>query len=138
MRDLFVRVAACITLVLGLAILPASAATVKLYLKDGTHQLAREYKVESDRVRYYSTERGEWEEIPLDLVDLKRTETEVKDREESLREETKALEAEEKAEREAAREISLVPQEPGVYLITGETVKVIKPAESKVVNNKGR
>jgi len=50
-----------------------SAATVKLYLKDGTYQLASEYKVEGDRVRYLSADRGEWEEIPVSLVDLEKT-----------------------------------------------------------------
>src|SRR5437879_3437123 len=44
-----------------------AAGTLKLFLKDGTYQLAREYKVQADRVRYYSTERGEWEELPLAL-----------------------------------------------------------------------
>jgi hypothetical protein len=138
MRVLFLRTAACVTLAVGLAVPLALAANVKLYLKDGTYQLAREYKVVSDRVRYYSIERGEWEEIPLDLVDLKKTESDIKEREEAVREESKTLEAEEKAEREAAREISLVPQEPGVYLISGDKVQVIKQAEPKVVNNKGR
>ena len=46
--------------------LVAWAANVKLYLTDGTYHLVREYQVQSDRVRYYSVERGEWEEIPLD------------------------------------------------------------------------
>src|SRR5665213_27581 len=41
----------------------------KLILKDGTFQLAREYTVESDRVRYWSVERSQWEEIPASLVD---------------------------------------------------------------------
>ena len=45
-------------------------ATVRLYLKDGTYQSTSEYHVLTDRVRYMSTERGEWEEIPLELVDL--------------------------------------------------------------------
>lgn len=138
MQSRLLRSAVCVMVALAFAAVPALGATVKLFLKDGTFQLAREYKVVDDRVRYYSTERGEWEEIPLDLVDLKKTETEIKQREESLREESKAVEAEEKAEREAAREISLVPQEPGVYLISGEKVQVIKQAEPKVVNNKGR
>ncbi len=41
----------------------------KLFLKDGTFQVAREYSVESDRVRYWSVERSQWEEIPASLVD---------------------------------------------------------------------
>jgi hypothetical protein len=41
----------------------------KLFLKDGTFQLAREYTVEGERVRYWSVERSQWEEIPASLVD---------------------------------------------------------------------
>ena len=41
----------------------------KLILKDGTFQLAREYTVEGDRVRYWSVERSQWEEIPAALID---------------------------------------------------------------------
>ncbi len=41
----------------------------KLILTDGTFQVAREYTVEGDRVRYWSVERSQWEEIPAALVD---------------------------------------------------------------------
>lgn len=41
----------------------------KLILKDGTFQMAREYSVEGERVRYWSVERSQWEEIPENLVD---------------------------------------------------------------------
>ena len=38
-------------------------------LKDGTFQLVREYHVEGDRVRYYSIDQRDWDEIPESLVD---------------------------------------------------------------------
>ena len=41
----------------------------KLILTDGTFQMAREYTLEGDRVRYWSVERSQWEEIPRNLVD---------------------------------------------------------------------
>src|ERR1700694_563407 len=40
----------------------------KLVLADGTFQLVREYSVQGDRVRYWSVERSDWEEIPTTLV----------------------------------------------------------------------
>ncbi len=116
----------------------ACAATIRLYMKDGEYQLVREYQVLSDRVRFYSVERSQWEEVPLDMVDLKRTQSEQKQREQSMKQEAAELAAEEKAEREAAEEVARVPVEPGVYLIAGNQLKTIKPAESKVVGNKRR
>ena len=41
----------------------------KLVLTDGSFQIVREYQRQGDRVRYFSTERAEWEEIPDSLVD---------------------------------------------------------------------
>jgi hypothetical protein len=65
----------------------AWAANVKLYLKDGGYHVVREYQVQTDRVHFYSVERSQWEDIPLDLVDLKRTESEAADRKAKLDEE---------------------------------------------------
>ena len=127
--------ACCFLLVSGF-LMPA--ATVKMYLKDGTYQLVREYKVEGDRVRFYSTDREEWEEMPTALIDLERTQNEIKMREEAAREDTKAIDAEEKAEKEARHEGEKVPREPGVYLVDGEKLVAIKVGESKVVTDKKR
>jgi hypothetical protein len=41
----------------------------KIILKDGSFQIAREYSVEGDRVRYWSVDSSQWEEIPASLVD---------------------------------------------------------------------
>ena len=114
------------------------AATVRLYLKDGSYHSVREYETKGDRVRYYSTERSEWEEIPLEIVDLKRTESEKTDKEAARREEAAAMDAEEKAERAQRREIERIPVNPGVYMVEGEKVNTLKQAEVKSVNNKRR
>ena len=77
--------------ILIVATLAAQAAD-RLYLKDGDYQLVREYQVQKDRVRYYSTERGDWEEIPLELVDLDRTKSEAADQKAELEADVKAQE----------------------------------------------
>ncbi len=121
-----------------LAALLSLAANLKLYLKDGTYHVVREYQVEKDRVRFYSIERSEWEEIPLDLVDLVRTRAEVKERDEILEKEAKVLTAEDEATRRQREEVARVPVEPGVYWLDGKDLKPIKQAEAKVVTDKGR
>src|ERR1035437_7840462 len=119
-------------------ILTAWAANLKLYLKDGGYQIVREYKVTPDRVRYYIIERSDWEEIPLDLVDLKRTESEEAERKTELERDAKAISAEEKVERELKKEVTRIPQDPGVYWLEGNPAKVLKAGEVAVHTNKGR
>lgn len=126
----------------GLCLL-ASAENVKLYMKDGTYQLVREYKVEGDRVSFYSLDREDTEEVPLSLVDLDKTKSEIKARADSVRADAAAQDAEDKAERAARKEVASVPMEPGVYLIDDKkpapgNLTAFKVAESKVVNNKRR
>jgi hypothetical protein len=126
----------CLVL-LALALL-AWAANVKLYLTDGTYHLVREYQVLSDRVRFYTVERGEWEEVPLDMVDLKRTRAEVADREETVKNEEKVIGEENAAEAEVRKEASKIPQGVGVYWIDGTQTKSLKLGDVAVHSNKGR
>jgi len=123
---------------LFLLALTLAAANIKLYLTDGTYHLVREYEVMSDRVRFYSIERSEWEEIPLELVDLPRTEREAKEREEAERKKLEFWEAEERAERARQREIASVPMEAGVYLVDNGRMRPVPQAELNVKTNKKR
>src|ERR1041385_5374547 len=112
-------------LALTILVCAAFAANVKLYLKDGGYHVVREYQVQTDRVHFYSVERSQWEDIPLDLVDLKRTQTEAADRQAKLDEDAKSMAEEEKAERAVAKEVSRIPQDPGVYWLMGNEVQVM-------------
>ena len=123
---------------LFLVAVAAFAENIKLYLKDGGFQLVREYQVETDRVRFYSVERSQWEEIPLDMVDLKRTEAETAERKAQIAEDAKATAEEETAVREARAEVAKIPRDPGVYYVEDNAAKAVPVAESKVHNNKGR
>src|SRR5438067_3848140 len=125
-------------LALALVAFTAWAANIKLYLKDGSYQVVREYQIQTDRIHFYSLERSDWEDIPLDLVDLKRTETEAAGRKARLEEDAKVLAEEEKAERDLKREVSRIPQDPGVYWVEGGKTMVLKQAESTVHTSKGR
>ena len=51
----------------------AAWANQKLCMKDGSYQMVSSYEVQGDRVRYFSIERSEWEEIPSSLVDFDAT-----------------------------------------------------------------
>jgi hypothetical protein len=116
----------------------AFGATLRLFLKDGTYQLVREYQVLQDRVKYLSAERGEWEEIPLNLVDLNRTKQEAAEHEEQVRQEAKEDAEEEAAVRAEKQEGAYVPDDPGVYYVHGEMLEPLKQAELIVTHDKKR
>ncbi|WP_155121214.1 hypothetical protein [Bryobacter aggregatus] len=116
-----------------------AAQNYRLYLQDGGYHTVREHKVEGDRVRYYSVERGEWEEIPMSLVDLKKTDQELAARTESFTEERKLMAEEAAAEREIRRIVASIPEEPGMYKLdpAGKPV-ALKNADSALVTDKKR
>ena len=117
----------------------ALAANTKLYLTDGTWHSVREYQVLADRVRYFSVERSDWEEIPLSLVDLKKTQGDLAEMEKSLRAEKKVEAEEMQAERDVRREVRAVPKEPGLYFVLDQAkFRTLKHAELRVVSNKRR
>ena len=127
-----------IALALMVLAFAAWAANVKLYLKDGSYHLVREYQVQPDRVRFYSVERSDWEEMPLDLIDLEKTRAQESERKEQIEKDAKAISEEERVEREMKQDVLRIPENPGVYWLEGKEAKVIKAAESTMHTSKGR
>jgi len=122
-----------------LATMLAFGASVRLFMKDGTYHVVSEYKVLTDRVRFYSLERSDWEEIPLELVDLAKTKGAVESREAEFAAEKKAEAEEEAAEKAMRKEIRSVPADAGVYYLTeGNPMRALKQAELKIVTDKKR
>ena len=112
--------------------------TFKLYLKDGGFHMTRESKRVGDRIRYYSTERGDWEEIPVELVDLEKTEAERKAKTAAETEESRAVNEDEKAERALRKELASIPMEPGAYFMRGAKVETLALADYQVITSKKR
>ena len=109
---------------------PGMGRNLRLILKDGSYQMVRDYQIVGDRVRYLSQERGEWEELPADLVDWDATNKWAKDHAEVEEEASPAMkeaadiDAEESEERddEKARRPQVMPglelpDEEGVYVL---------------------
>ena len=114
------------------------ADTFKLYLKDGDYHMVREYQILDDRIRYYSTERGDWEEIPKELVDLDKTEKERNNKQDELKKEAEASSEEDQAVRALRHEIESIPMNPGTYYEEGNQVKALTMADYKVITDKKR
>jgi len=131
-----------VLVLLGLLLgIPAFPETVKrLILTDGSFQTATEWKKQGDRLKYFSAERGEWEELPVALVDWKATDEWNAERDKSATEEMKQVTAEEVAARkEAMSNTPLVapelrlPAQGGVFLLDEVAGK---PVLSKIESNK--
>jgi len=118
--------------------LQAQQQTQRLILKDGSYQAVVKYEVQGDRVRYFSAERYEWEELPGSLVDWDATKKYADDLAAGkLR--THVETAEEREEREAEEANSpevapglKLPGSGGVFLVEAYSGK---PEAAEILQN---
>jgi hypothetical protein len=91
----------------------------RLIMKDGSYQTATQWEIKGQRVRYYSAERYDWEELPTDLVDWPATDKYNSEhagvRDEDIKEIGKADEADEREAPLVAPGLRL-PNTGGVFL----------------------
>src|SRR6266566_7887619 len=125
---------------------PALLRGKKLVLKDGTFQLVRDYRRNGERVRYLSSKRGDWEEIPAAMVDWDATAnaaTAEQAEEEAL---AKKAGAQEQAQRidtmmdvDASLQVApgvFLPPGEGMFLIDGKSVKPLEQVGSEIKTDK--
>ena len=111
----------------------------KLMLKDGSFQLVREYQRNGERVRYFSAERGAWEELPAAMVDWNATakaEAAAAKEQDALLKEVHRQQEAQRVDQPMDVDASL-PVAPGTYLPTGEGMFVLEGKSVTPLNQVG-
>jgi hypothetical protein len=118
----------------------------KLVLKDGNFQLVREYQRKGDRVRYFSLERGDWEEIPAAMVDWDATSKAQADSDNASEALLGKIHAQEEATKtetvldvDASLQVApgvFLPPGEGMFAIEGKSVTPIAQVGSQVKTDK--
>ena len=121
---------------------------LRLTLTDGSYQVVREYQRNGEHVRYYSMERGVWEELPASMVDWNAT---AKAEEEMAKESKELVEKVHKQE-EARRmdnvadvDASLrvgdgvfLPSGEGMFVVEGKVIRILDQAGAEKKTDKKR
>ena len=118
----------------------------KLVLKDGNFQLVREYERKGERVRYFSLERGDWEEIPAAMVDWDATTKAQGDSDKASEALLGKIHAQEEATKietvldvDASLQVApgvFLPPGEGMFAIEGKSVTPIAQVGSQVKTDK--
>jgi hypothetical protein len=106
----------------------------KLMLKDGSFQLVREYEVDGDRVRYFSIDQRDWEEIPASLVDWDATKKSASDEAARKAALIAKVHAAEVARRADAKDVDatkvFLPPGDGLFEFDGKAIYPLTQAEA--------
>jgi hypothetical protein len=114
---------------------PVYPRGLRLMLADGTYQLVREYERNGEHVRYFSSERGDWEELPASMVDWTAT---AKAEAEAEKESTALVEKVHKQEEgrrmdnvtdvDASLQVGegvFLPQGEGMFVVEGKSIRIV-------------
>jgi len=120
----------------------------KLVLKDGTYQIIREYQRNGDHVRYYSLERGDWEEIPASLIDWDATAKDAAAEDKAEASLVEKIHKQEEAKRmdnvadiDASLQVGqgvFLPSGEGMFAVQGKSVKLLEQVGSQTKKDKLR
>jgi hypothetical protein len=113
----------------------------KLILKDGTYQVVREYQRNGDRVRYFSLERGDWEEIPASMIDWDATAKDEAATAKATAATLEKLHKQEEAKRmdnvsdiDASLQVgdgAFLPSGEGLFVVEGKSVRLLQQAGAR-------
>jgi hypothetical protein len=105
-------------------------AVKRLILKDGSYESISRYAIQGNRVRYFSTERNNWEELPASLVDWAATKEYAEQAAHEASERTK--EALGRASQERSEEAARTPLiAPGIRLPAPDGVFLLEAYQGK-------
>src|SRR6202163_1090745 len=120
----------------------------KLMLKDGNFQLVRSYERNGERVRYFSVERGDWEEIPAAMVDWDATEKARIAEEKSDAALVKKVQAQEQARQvvsvvdvDASLTVGqgvFLPNGEGMFAVAGQSITPLEQVGAQTRSDKKR
>jgi hypothetical protein len=133
-------------LLLGMLLVPREAwASFKLMMKDGSYQLVSTYEVHGDRVRYYSLERSEWEEMPTELVDFDATQRAQEEEKATAKKELEEAKEIQQQRFEKPPDTGLqvapgirLPGEDGIYTVEGLRLVRLVQSSGELVTDKKR
>jgi hypothetical protein len=114
---------------------------LRLMLTDGTYQLVREYQRNGEHVKYYSMERGAWEELPASMVDWDATAKAEAEMEKESKELVEKVHKQEEARRmdnvtdiDASLRVgegAFLPSGEGMFVVEGKTIRILDQAGSQ-------